>query len=267
MPVSTSRFERFEYKYWVPDAVAVEAVRLAAPYLRRDSNAGEDDPVQVNTSLYLEGPDFESYTRHIDSAYDRFKLRVRAYGPDPEHAPVVFFEVKRKVGSVIVKGRARVPGEAMRPLLSGAWTELPHTSGRERGYLEEFLRLQITHRYQPLVLIRCTREAFAAADPLEDVRLTIDRDLSYQPAQGPDFAHDPHGWIALDTTREHGNSGRNVIVEMKFCQAAPLWMHEVVERLGMFRIAFSKYIAAVNHLRDMGTGGGDFAVAPTIWTS
>ena len=236
--------ERFELKYWVSEATARDVAAWIAPHMLPDKHGGPDAALaQCNTSLYLDTPDYVCFRRHVESYPDRFKLRVRAYGEPP--AGIAFFETKRKVKSVIVKTRAALPLELVTPILEGDYDHLPKLDPTSRRHLEGFLYLQTVLGAQPAVLIRCFREAYASFDPIQDVRITLDRALRFQPAQEPSLFGDPGRWIPIDGRDQHGESGPHVMLELKFPRRAPWWMRQLVNRLKAERVGFSKYVAAV----------------------
>ena len=233
-------FERFEYKYWVPDAVAASLLRAAAPYLRSDDWAAGG---QRNTSLYLDSAAHDFMRLHTESAPDRLKLRVRAYG-DPPAGPV-FFEIKRKVKAVTYKRRAVVPMTALPQLLRGEIVPgLPLRSSEEEQTLAQFLYLMTTYRADPQVLVTCRRAAYASIDPGEGVRLTLDRDVAYQPARGPTLAGDRRTWTRLCGLGSY-QAAASTLIELKFRGIAPLWLAELVQRLHLTASSYSKYVAAM----------------------
>ncbi|MFH0901962.1 MAG: polyphosphate polymerase domain-containing protein [Pseudomonadota bacterium] len=244
-------FERFELKYWVPEEIAREVVRFCRPYLMPDPFC-RDTPghTQRNTSLYLETADLDFVQQHVDSAPDRFKLRVRVYGSPP--AGPAFFEIKRKIKSVIFKRRAAVTMDAVPALLDGTYEALPASLRAEQlRNLEAFLYLMTVYRAAPRVLVTFEREAYASLEPVEDIRVTVDRGISCQAADGPQLAGDPAlSWIPIDSARQHGEPGRRVLIELKYRGVAPWWMEEMVQRLAMWRIANSKYVAAISSQLD-----------------
>lgn len=242
--------DRFEFKYWVPAAMCGEVIEYALPYLVLDPfNAASGLSRQHNTTLYLETPGLDRYRTHIDSAADRYKLRVRAYG-DVSDGPA-FFETKRKINAITVKTRAAVPLTEVAPLLEGTYDALPPSlSPEERRHLEGFLYLKTVSDARPCVLVRAHRESYCAPDPREDVRLTLDRDVTFQRAHGPSLRGDPQGWIPIDGYDQHGRQGAHVMVELKFPRLAPAWMGHLVNRLDLWRVGYSKYVAAVRTLLD-----------------
>lgn len=244
MMTTPTSFERFEYKYWVSHKEVEEVLRLAANRLRRDGLAHAS---QRNTSLYLDSPDLEFWRMHVDSAPDRFKLRVRAYG-DPPAGPA-FLEIKRKVKAITLKRRAAVPLQVM-PALLGGGALPPVKTDEERRTMETFLYLMLVHRAEPQVLVTCCREAYASTDPDENVRLTLDRDIEYQPTHNLSLLGDRRGWLPLCGLGEYRPQA-NTLIELKFRGVAPLWVQEMAQRIGLRPSAYSKYVAAMSS-EDMG---------------
>lgn len=241
--------DRFELKYWVPEALTQAALEYGRPYLILDPEISKRGlQHQCSTSLYLETPDLASFRTHVDGAPDRFKLRVRAYGDPP--TGMAFFEIKRKLDSRGVKTRAAVPLESVQRYLEGTYDRLPDSmKPSARRNLESFLYAQLSSQAQPFLLVRAFRESYCSADPREEVRMTFDRRICYQPARGATFDHDPDGWIPINGEEEHGQQGEHTLIEMKFAKLPPAWMKRVIQQLGLARVSFSKYCAAVrSHL-------------------
>ncbi|HEX2658013.1 MAG TPA: polyphosphate polymerase domain-containing protein [Polyangia bacterium] len=241
--------DRFELKYWVPEEMTQAALEYARPYLILDPEIAKRGlQHQCSTSLYLETADLASFRTHVDGAPDRFKLRVRAYGDPP--AGMAFFEIKRKLDSRGVKTRAAVPLESVQSYLEGRYDRLPDSmKPSARRNLESFLYAQLSSQAQPFLLVRAYRESYCSADPREETRMTFDRRICYQPARGASFDHDPNGWIPINGEEEHGQQGEHTLIEMKFAKLPPFWMKRVIQQLGLARVSFSKYCAAVrSHL-------------------
>lgn len=240
MKTQQTSFERFEYKYWIPERGAALLMQLAAPYLRCDDWA---EGGQRNTSLYLDSDDLDFMRLHTESAPDRCKLRVRVYG-DPPVDPA-FFEIKRKVKAVTFKKRAIVPLGAVPLLLRGsAVPGLQLKSREEEQTLAQFQYLMLTFRAEPKVLVTCRREAYTSIDPSEGVRLTLDRDVCYQPARGASLAGDPKAWRHLCGIGSY-EAGASTLIELKFRGIAPLWVTQIVQRLRLTPSSYSKYVSAM----------------------
>ena len=253
-PARTGRDpDRFELKYWVPEALAADVVRHALPYVKADvHDADEHSGGQVNTSLYLDTPDLAFFRAHAEHSPDRFKLRVRAYGDPP--AGLGFFEIKRKVNRVTVKTRTDLPLSQLGPLLDGNYDSLPVLEARARKHLEGFLYLKTVTHAEPVVLVRARRTAYASIDPMEDIRVTFDRSIAFQPARGATMDCDPDDWMPIDGRDQHGAAGSHSLLELKFPRVAPVWMRQLTEKLEMRRVAYSKYMWALRSMLESPMG-------------
>ncbi len=228
--------QRYELKYWLPEIVASQAAAFARPFLHLDPLS---EPTQGNservTSLYLDSRERELYVRHVASMADRFKLRVRYYGD--ALGPTTFFEIKRKVGVVIDKRRAEVPThEVSQALTRGSCPTATHNL--HAPCLKSFLSLMMLHRALPQVLITCLRESYIPRDAGERARVTVDREIAFQPTTSPTLTGRCESWHATPTVR------RGALLELKFSGTMPWWMHELSLRVGRYRTSYSKYVSA-----------------------
>jgi hypothetical protein len=242
--------DRYELKYWVPSHVCNEVLEYARPYLVLDPfNVKDGLERQYNTTLYLETRNLDSYRTHVEKSADRYKLRVRGYGLVPSR--IAFFETKRKIKSITVKTRTLVKMDDVAPLLEGTYDELPiYLRPDERRNLENFLYLKTMTDARPCVIVRAHRESYCTPDPREDVRLTFDREVCFQQAHGPSLIVDPKAWVPIDGELQHGQRGAHTMIELKFPRIAPMWMGRLIERMELWRVGYSKYVAAVQTLLD-----------------
>jgi hypothetical protein len=244
--IAPTRFERRELKYWLPEPVARWMLGFVEPFLRLDPALGGGAGERV-TSLYLDTPRLDFYRWHLDSSPDRFKLRVRFYGEAP--GPVAFFEVKRKVGSVVDKRRACVPSGEVPTLLEHGAGASP-LEGEHAKHLRWFLYLETLHRAAPRLLVRCWRQALVSTVPGDKTRLTLDRHIAFQPVSSPVLSGDPMSWRPAPTPCG------GALLELKFSGSAPWWMSDLARRLGGYRMAYSKYVAAMSCLAGEREGAG-----------
>ena len=226
---TTQSFERFEFKYWVPAERLESGMKWLEGYLQEDVS-------QLNTSLYFDSPRFIFLQQHVGGSPDRIKLRVRYYGERP--AGDCFFEIKRRQGQVVTKRRAVVSLEQTQRLVNDTSLPLPFRNEALESF--QYLALQCSAR--PVLLVRARRQAFRAQDEDVDVRLTIDRDVAWQPTRAPHHL-DP------ETRHWRGMSGGDALVEVKFHAARPWWLGRFTEHLAPWRVSFSKYVAAALEAR------------------
>ncbi len=233
----TESFERFEFKFWAPPDRVATALALLDGHLQEDENAAREGSSQVNTSLYFDSPSYTFLEQHLSGSPDRIKLRVRYYGEQPSGD--CFFEIKRRQNAVVMKRRAVLSLGEARALIPDLGRALPvHNEA-----LEAFQYLALRCVARPKLLVRARRQAFRAREAGVDVRLTVDRDMAWQPPREPDvLSPRPERWRPLQ-----GRDGAEAwqLVEVKFRSARPWWLGQVTQALSPWRVSFSKYVAAM----------------------
>ena len=68
-------------------------------------------------SLYLDSDDLQLCQESLRGHKNRFKLRIRSYTDEPDYPR--FFEIKRRINTIINKSRARVMDRDLPTLLAG----------------------------------------------------------------------------------------------------------------------------------------------------
>ncbi len=252
---SSILFERYELKYWVPESLTREIARFISPFVELDpASAQAADQRYTITSVYLDSPRWSLYRECVEDRMDRFKLRIRTYG-ERSDGPVAA-EVKRKVKDVIVKSRAFLPRDLYPACIAEPLDARPAFRTREEArYYEDFVRRASERRVSPRVLVRYTREAYESV--VDDyARVTFDRDIRYQLADGYDLLGDPRAWVSIDGARETG-SGAFACLELK-CEAAfPSWIQDLVRTFDLSRGSYSKYVRAVACEREERTSASE----------
>jgi hypothetical protein len=229
---------RYECKYLIEPLLTNEVRDFLKPFVQPDAFAARrpDHRYPVG-SLYLDSPDLLLFRQTQAGEKDRFKLRVRTYSDDPDQA--AYFEVKRKINSVVHKCRARLTREQARAVLSGpsapVLTDLPDRRQRD---LDDFLVRVARIDARPVVRVKYLREAYQATGR-EPVRVTIDTDLEHAVTLGSDLAHGSGAWIRtpLDGT----------ILEIKFTERYPGWLEDLVRSFGLRQRPVPKYILSLEH--------------------
>lgn len=259
MPASSSRLtfapdattaQRYEVKFWATEEQALEMLRMSQHQLELDPFCRSGP--QRNISLYLDSPLKTFFELHLTGVPSRFKLRVRTY--DDPQGPA-FLEVKRRVKSVTSKLRTAVPRAIAREVVAG---NLDATAGLPPTHdLMQFLYLYQLYMVQPMLLVAARRLALRSVGDGGRFRMTLDRDIQYQPHCGSDLSGRPRGWTPVDIATRNGNEALRVLFEMKFVDACPGWLATSIERLGLRPTSYSKYVASMSqYLADSEAGGG-----------
>lgn len=218
-------------KYLVSESKTAAIAQFIKPYVRLDryckSQANGSYPI---VNLYLDSEDLQLCQQSIQGHKNRFKLRIRSYTDDPDYPR--FFEVKRRANTIIIKDRARVMASSVAPLISGTFC-LPQGNGAERQTLEQFLLYMTGINARPVVRTRYQRWAFE--DILDNtVRVTFDRDISFNVTSHPDVGLNGKGWYRLPWN--------DVVLEIKFTGRYPAWLGRMIKCFDLRHQSVSKYV-------------------------
>jgi hypothetical protein len=232
LPIVTFR-NRHECKFLVDEAVATRVVRAVQPFTAPDPHGGtRRDPRYPVVSLYLDDARRSLGRETVEGLANRFKLRVRSYGERDR----VFLEVKRRHDRVVQKLRCALPPARLAEALAGA-PILPTDGGAAAAAaLGEFQRLLLLRRARPVAVVRYDREAYVGRGD-DEVRVTIDRGLR---ALATDAAELPG-----DDARYRPVPLPGVVLELKFTERMPHWMHAAIVANDLRRVSCSKYCRAL----------------------
>ncbi len=225
---------RRELKYAISEAKAASLVRFIEPYLNRDRyselHPGGAYPV---LSLYLDSEDLRLCRESLEGHKNRFKLRIRSYTDNVDYPR--FFEIKRRANAVIIKNRARVRHDDIAAVLSGL--SMPREVYKTDGEVLSQFQLYVSSiGARPVVKVRYLRQAFED-DSDHRVRVTLDRDLFFGLADGPDLSLSSTGW-----QRHHV---KGVILEIKFTGRYPAWLSRMVTCFNLRQQSISKYASSM----------------------
>jgi len=234
---------RYESKYLIPPALVPLVRKQIAPFVVPDK-FGEGDPPEYSiTTLQLDTPTMALHNAKELERDDRFKLRVRTYG-EIGSVPV-FTEIKGKFQGVVVKTRAVIPHESWSESLVFS-TDLPRIfkdAKQENDFLK-FRRLVWETNARPSNIIRYIRESYVGAGR-EYLRVTMDRKLEYCPhATWTNFGVG-QTWRPMDSSDMQDMRESCVVLEIKTLTDVPVWVVDMVERLGLQRGGNCKYSTGV----------------------
>lgn len=237
--MSRLQHQRFELKYWITEEKARAVREFVRAYLDLDEyGVGQPDCSYPTLSLYLDTDGLDTYWHVIAGHKNRFKLRLRYYDERPDSP--VFFEVKRRVGEVILKDRAGVRKDAVRELLAGQLPEPRHLlQPWDAGQLvavQTFCRLMQALRAAPKMHVAYLREAYENPDN-NAVRLTFDRRVESAP--------NPTPRLFARSERPHLVFGPTVILELKFANRYPKWFQDLVEIFDLTQVGAAKYAEGI----------------------
>jgi hypothetical protein len=227
---------RFEMKYLISEAGAAEIGRFITPYMSLDRYSklqpGGAYPI---VSLYLDSKNLRLCRESLTGQKNRFKLRVRSYSDDEDYPS--FFEVKRRINTIILKSRAAVRHQDVVALVSG-FSLPPQAYKTDEEALNQFQLYASSIGAKPMILIRYIRQAFEN-DSENRVRVTFDRELCYKVTTVPEVKLDGSSWQFNSLTRG------NVIMEIKFTARYPAWLGRMVKCFDLRQRSISKYATSI----------------------
>jgi hypothetical protein len=227
---------RHEIKYLINESKAHAIAQFIKPYVPLDKYSklqrGGSYPI---VSLYLDSNDLILCRETLTGRKNRFKLRIRSYTDEPDYP--CFFEIKRRINTIIMKSRARIMREYVASLLSGR--PLPSQDYNvDEKTLNQFQLYVKNINARPTILVRYLRQAYES-DSENRVRLTFDRQLTYKVTHLPEININGQGWqhspLRMGT----------VILEIKFTGRYHAWLSRMVERFDLRQNSISKYATSV----------------------
>lgn len=240
--------ERFEQKFILHPRLIAPVRNFLRPFCIPDPNGRGGIPEYVVTTAQLDTPLMSLALLKEHKAFSRFKLRIRTYGLDADPRAPVFFEVKRKVGAVIIKSRAKMRrGDFHEKCVVEPSTAPMMKSPKDNSNFLEFARVANAIHARPKMLIRYIRESYFGAND-DYARITFDRRVSYRPTRdwmlpGAELADWRH-WRPMDQQIGLRRNYAGYIFELKSMRDTPTWMLECIERFNLTNTGFCKYATA-----------------------
>ena len=235
-PIDRTLFCRHEMKYHINESKAAAIAQYIRPYLQPDRycklRRGRAYPI---VSLYLDSDNLLLCRQSLRGQKNRFKLRIRSYTDESDYPR--FFEIKRRMNTIIIKNRARVMHRDITTLLLGLSIP-PQDYSTDEEMLKQFQLYMKSVNARPMILIRYMRQAFED-DSYNRVRATFDRELCYNVTTAPEVLLNSRGW------QHHPLCIGGVILEIKFTARYPAWLSRMVEYFDLRQTSISKYATSI----------------------
>ena len=240
---------RYELKYRIRESKAraiAEYVRSYIPVDHYSRNVPNEE--YLISSLYFDSNELQLAKETIERKTNRFKLRIRCYDDNPQSP--CFFEIKRRLNTVIVKDRSRMPRDLLARVVQHLYVpdSLYEKDRRNLRQFQFYLRALCA---RPVVLVRYMRQAFEG-DSSNRVRITFDRQLCFKTVDRPILTMNGDGWhqVPMDF----------VILEVKFTNRYPLWLSDMIKVFDLKQTAMSKYVSTVQQSCSMGFCGPQYGI-------
>lgn len=212
-------FERFEKKYFITPAQHAILLERIRQYMKED-----DFGKYTVCNIYYDTEDWKLIRASIEKPVYKEKLRVRSYGV-PMADDKVFVELKKKFDGVVYKRRVTTKSDLVDSLLYNSPNINASQIEKEIKWFQNFYHLS------PKVFIGYDRTAFAGIYT-PGLRITFDANMR---------------WRTNDLNLQLGDDGNplissgKILMEIKFEQAAPLWLSRLLSEMEIFPTTFSKY--------------------------
>ncbi|MCH8487903.1 MAG: polyphosphate polymerase domain-containing protein [Candidatus Cyclonatronum sp.] len=233
--------QRFEFKYHLESHTALAVRDFVSSYLELDAfGATQPNYSYPVHSLYLDSPNLKTYYDTINGERNRYKLRIRYYESGGDRP--VYFEMKRRINSIIAKKRAKVYRSSAERLVSGFMPGWHDLAVKDDDGMDAILDISQKINYlqaRPTVHVSYLREAWMA-DGTNKIRVTFDRDVYTEPVQEVVFKNEMYR-----PTRVFGNT---VILELKFTDRFPEWFKTLVQVFGLRQQSAAKYVDGLINL-------------------
>jgi hypothetical protein len=227
---------RYELKYHITEARATAVAQFIRPFIQVDRycklQRSGDYPI---VSLYLDSEDLQLCQESLRGLKNRIKLRIRSYTDEPDYPR--FFEIKRRMNTIIIKSRARVMDRDLPMLLAGRSLP-PQNYTADIETINQFQLYMNSIRAKPAVLVRYMRQAFEDTS-YNKVRVTFDRELAYNVTSLPEVRLGGRGW------QRHPCTEGGVVLEIKFTDHYPAWLSHMVKYFNLEQQSISKYASSI----------------------
>ena len=232
---------RYEMKYLISESEAAAIAQFIKPYVRLDYYSY----IQPSSSypiacLYLDSKDLQLCRQSMEGQKNRFKLRIRSY-TDEQNYPC-FFEIKRRMNTIIIKNRAPVLPDSMKSLFRGLFNP-PQADDTQQQTLDQFLLYMAGINAKPVLRTRYRRQAFESILD-KTVRVTFDRNLSFNITPRLDVGLNGSGWHDLPLNC--------VVLEIKFTGRYPVWLDRTVKYFNLRNQSVSKYVHSIKRASLLG---------------
>ncbi len=228
---------RHEFKYLIRSEMCDDIAAFVAPFLELDKySQGRPRDSYTVRSIYYDSPAFRCYYEKANGDKNRRKYRVRTYND----GAATFLECKQRKGSTYTKPKVRLGERDLAALREQRGID---ASIEDPSDVLGQLLLSIDRwEYQPTALVVYDRIAYVYPGQQDMVRVTFDRNLRGRVFPSLDEIYDEgelthllYGWT---------------ILEMKFNDLVPRFMHQLVTTFSLQRQACSKYSVCVSLLLD-----------------
>ncbi len=218
-------FQRVEKKYSMSKEQYDDFKEMTKPYICQDQFG-----LHTISNIYFDTDTYDLIRNSIEGPRYKEKFRIRGYGKVTDETNI-FLEIKKKYNGIVYKRRMELPYvEAIQFLDCGKLEGHNNQIYKEIEYFFQF------YKPKPKLFLAYDRVAYIGIENSE-LRITIDQNIRSRSERLVLSAGDD-GEI-LD--------GRRYLMEIKVQQSYPIWLVQILSKLEIYPISFSKYGTIYKH--------------------
>ena len=220
---------RYEHKYLIENHKYLMIKKMIAPIFGQQQGDYHRYPV---CSLYYDTPNLDYFYQKINGEYRHVKVRLRKYTRDFYDDSSYWLETKTKVKERIVKRRSEL-----------SVSDIPCPQDWPISQRLDLLVERAQYNISPSCFITYDREAFEFYYKSEKLRVTFDHNMSVTSPSG----NIKRAMGILDVKNQH-----HVLMEIKYFEDSyPLFLKNLLAKISLKRIYFSKYAEGLNRLKNI----------------
>lgn len=227
--MSIKTFKRYENKYLIDEYEYRVLTSKISKYMNPDAYC-QDGEVYTIYNVYYDTPEDELIKKSLSKPYYKEKLRLRSYALPQSEDDKIFLELKKKIGSVVSKRRARLSVKEARDFVERGIK--PQTDDYlNHQVIEEIAYFLSQNKVKEKVVIAYERNAYFGKQDKE-FRLTFDSNINTR---------------RTNLELKNGNIGKPLLnpdeylMEVKISGAMPIWLAKELSKLKIYSRSFSKY--------------------------
>lgn len=213
-------FRRKETKYLLSKKKYDELIKELKKYLKKDKYYES-----TICNVYFDTENYDLIINSINKPKYKEKVRIRSYNI-PSLEDTIFLELKKKYDGIVGKRRISIKLKDFYSFLKTG--NLINNDIQIKSEIEYYFR---KYELKPKLYLAYDRLSYYSKDN-KDFRITFDRNLRSREE---------------DMNLELGDSGKlyfkedTYIMETKVLGAYPIWFTEILSKLKIYPISFSKY--------------------------
>ncbi len=214
---------RYENKFFISRAAYLQLKARLDAGIHKDAHTSHPDGAYFIRSLYFDDDQQTGLLDKIEGVQMREKFRIRFYDLDDSF---IRLECKQKLDQMTRKFSAPLTREQVDSILRG---DVWWMCKSEHALIRDFYAKYRTRVLRPMVIVDYYREAYV----FQDVRITFDRDIH-------------SGLYATDLFDRHLTTiptmpSDRMVIEVKYDDALPYAVRQLLKTVPMSRVAISKY--------------------------